>query len=148
MEGEGEGEHSPRAGDKVERTVNGRMGQGSPGVQEGAEQASWMGPRHREWSHVTESQGQSLAVSWRHCEPSSGEHFGLTSTQHVLTQPVCRSWDCPRPTQEGPERCRPSRKVTKLERGRLGFQTRTVGLQSPSSYPGITQPLPDCQPGE
>lgn len=31
---------TPRAGDKVRITVNGRMGQGSPGVQEGAEQAS------------------------------------------------------------------------------------------------------------
>ena len=27
---------TPRAGDKVRTTVNGRMGQGSPGVQEGA----------------------------------------------------------------------------------------------------------------
>lgn len=38
--GERGGATALRVGDKVERTVNGRMGQGSPGVQEGAEQAS------------------------------------------------------------------------------------------------------------
>lgn len=125
----------------------GGMGQGAQGSGRGRTGLpGW--DLSTEWSHVTESQGQSLAVSQPHCEPRLlGEHFGLL-TQHVLTQPVCRSWDCPHPTQEGSsERCRPSRKVTKLE-GRLGIPDQDCGTPGKPQQllPRITQPLADCPP--
>ena len=47
-------------------------GAGSPGARKGQNRPPWMGPPHRDRSHVTESQGQSPAVSRPHCEPSSG----------------------------------------------------------------------------
>ena len=56
-------------------------------------------------------------------------------TQHVLTQPVCRSWDHPHPHRRGSERCRPSPKVTQLERGRLGTPPQDCGTPEPRLLP-------------
>ena len=56
-------------------------------------------------------------------------------TQHVLTQPACRSWDRPHPHRRGSERCRPSPKVTQLERGRFGTPAQDCGTPEPRLLP-------------
>ena len=57
---------------KSEEQRMGEWGTGAQGSRKGQTRPPWMGPRHRERSHVTESQAQALAVSRPHCEPSSG----------------------------------------------------------------------------
>ena len=118
------------------------------GVQEGAEQASPDGTSAQRTESCDSPRDSHQQCPGPTVSPALGEHFGLidpTCPPSACVQVLGASSSHTGGAQRGAGLHPKSHSWREAD---SGFQPRTVGLQSPSSSPGITQPLPGCQPGE